>query len=253
MFLRQPEVLIIDPARGLSTQLLPHLEHMNIGVMVALSMRSALRQAQDGLPDLVLLSRDTPGLDAGCAGLRQHPATAHIPVIGLAAVVSADTLRQTMQEGAIACLSLPLDLRVVTATILCHITLQLRLSGSQPWQRPDWVQALTQAVAELQAAERHSGEALAALCNKLHSTEGIPAAFETHLGSTVPVFASHLRLARANERLRSSALSLQAISDAAGYASLADFSDAYHALYGIAPNAFQRAFAQGANKPFFLK
>ena len=110
--------------------------------------------------------------------------------------------------------------------------MQLRLSGTHAWQRSACVQSVTQTIAELQIAERQGGLALVEQCQKLRANVALQAAFMQHLGRSIDMFAHGLRLAHANERLRSSGLSLDAIAEAAGYSDVDAFKAAYSQFFG---------------------
>lgn len=233
MFLRQPEVLIIDAQRDLSAVLMPHLQSLSMGLMVALSVRAGQRQANEGLPDLIFLNWTTDEAAAGSRLLRQNPATAHIPIIALLVAPTPAERSRAMADGAITSLDLPLDLKAVSAAIFSHIALQLRLSGTNAWQRSACVMSVTQAIAELQIAERQGGHALAVQCQKQLAVGALQAVFVEHLGMSIAAFANRLCLVHANERLRSSGLSVDAIAQAAGYSDPDAFAAAYRACFGI--------------------
>ena len=238
MLLRQPEVLIIDGNRDALASWVRHFQKIAFSVMVALNARAGLRQAREGLPDLIILDDQTPGALAVVEQLRRDPATAHIPILMLLNDDSKVQQRSVWAAGVTDWLSMPLDIPALTALVLVHIRIQRRLSGIAPWERSPDLQLLTHAVMTLQQAQILGPTALQSAVAQLEG-EGIGESMFGQIAMRPLAFAHQLQMASACERLRWSALGLEAIAERAGYADLSHFTAAFTLHFGLAPADFR--------------
>ena len=238
LLLRQPEVLIIDGNRDALAKMAQHFQNFAFAVMVALNARAGVRQARDGLPDLIVIEAQTPGGLLAIEQLRRETSTAHIPIVIL--LTSPDTFqqRQWLAAGATDWLLTPSHTASLIALALTHIRIHRRLSGTVPWERSAALQRLTQMVVVLQEAQSLGPVALQAAVASVEADDGA-AAMEAHIGLTAAHFAQQLQMALACERLRSSALGQLAIAQGAGYADLVSFTQAFTQRFGLAPAEFR--------------
>lgn len=103
-------ILIIEdnPANmKLTSMLLLRAGH---AVLCAVDAEAGLTLARAELPDLILMDVQLPGMDglAATALLKQHPATAAIPVIALTAMAMKDDREKTQAAGCNAYIAKPL-------------------------------------------------------------------------------------------------------------------------------------------------
>ena len=215
-----------------------HFQKFAFAVMVALNARAGVRQARDGLPDLIVMNDQTPGGLLGIEQLRRETSTAHIPIVILLTSDEKSQQRQWLAAGATDWLLPPLHIPSLNALALTHISIQRRLTGTVPWERSVEVQCLTQMVVVLQEAQSRGPVALQAAVASLEANNGA-AAMVALIGLTPENFARQLQMALARERLRSSALAQLAIAQGAGYADLASFTQAFTQRFGLAPNEFR--------------
>ena len=87
---------------------------------------TGLQQAKEHLPSLILLDLQLPDLkgDAVLRELRQHPATAHVPVMMLSADATKHSRERLMELGASGYLPKPFDVQA----LLREIDLMLALA-----------------------------------------------------------------------------------------------------------------------------
>ena len=234
MLLRQPEILIIDSHRDALAEQVQHWNSLAFAAMVALNTRAGFRQARDALPDVILLNAQTPGASDGLQQLRQDPVTAHIAVLVLFEAGPAARLCSALAAGANESLMQPFELQMLTVRVLIHIRIQRRLTEMPPWVRASHLQLVMQAVACLQDAVALSVSALGVALAALEASE-IAQLFHAQLGVNPAVLGRMLQLARASERLRFSAMDIEAIAHSAGFPDTNAFGIAFAAHFGVDP------------------
>jgi two-component system chemotaxis sensor kinase CheA len=97
-----PHVLLVDDAPFFRNMLSPVLKAAGYGVTPVASVEDALAWLATGRHvDVVITDIDMPGQDgfALASSLRADPKTAHIPIIGLSSLVSADSIERGRQVG----------------------------------------------------------------------------------------------------------------------------------------------------------
>ncbi|MES2151221.1 MAG: response regulator [Pseudomonadota bacterium] len=100
----------------LASLLLRHAQHT---VLVAVDAETGLTMARADLPDLILMDIQLPGMDglAATALLKQHPATAAIPVIALTAMAMKEDQEKSKLAGCDAYIAKPLRYQELYAAI----------------------------------------------------------------------------------------------------------------------------------------
>ncbi|UVW27505.1 diguanylate cyclase [Massilia sp. H6] len=127
---RQAAILIVDDAPASLGLLQDILRGEGYRTCVAISGERAIELAERVQPDLILLDVMLPGLDGleTCSRLKNHPATADIPVIFVSACSDTDDIVAGFERGAADYIAKPLRLPEVCARVRAQ--LQIR-SASQ--------------------------------------------------------------------------------------------------------------------------
>ncbi|WP_298932398.1 response regulator [uncultured Ramlibacter sp.] len=118
-----PRILVVDDTPD-NLFLMNGLFEERYHVLQAASGEEALRMVMGGqLPDMVLLDIMMPGMDGYevLRRLRQHPPTAHIPVIFLSALASPPDAALGLNLGAVDYLTKPIDPLQVIQRVEQHV------------------------------------------------------------------------------------------------------------------------------------
>jgi len=100
---RDLSVLIVDDSRTMRRVLTQYLNHGGITrVMAASGGTKALAVLADGIPDLMILDLNMPGMHGLelLEKVKSDPAMAHIPVIILTVEASQKTMNEALSQGA---------------------------------------------------------------------------------------------------------------------------------------------------------
>jgi CheY-like chemotaxis protein len=102
------------------------LEMEDYTVFVAAEGQEALDKARRDLPDLIILDVRMPKMSGLTVLdlLRDDPATARIPVIMLSVVTTYPEVRTALQQGAVAYLSKPFELRELARLVARVLAMQ---------------------------------------------------------------------------------------------------------------------------------
>lgn len=119
-------VLVVDDTPANIGLLIEALGETGYQVRVAESGRSALKQLEHGLPDLILLDVIMPGLDgfATCAALKAHPAWSAIPVLFMTSLNEPDEKVRAFNAGAVDYIVKPAYPPEVLARVRAHIEIR---------------------------------------------------------------------------------------------------------------------------------
>ncbi len=123
---RPAAILIVDDAPANLGALRALLLQQGYQTFVATSGERALDIAQRVRPDLVLLDIILPGIDGleTCRRLKEHPATAHIPVIFMSARTETDDVVAGFDTGAADYIPKPLRMAEVSARVRAQLALR---------------------------------------------------------------------------------------------------------------------------------
>src|SRR5574337_359619 len=112
-------VLVVDDDQGNLSSLCALLVRLGYQILKATAVRQALATATTLIPSLVVISLDLPGMSGFklMRQLRNNPATAHIPFIGLIRQDDVDLKNRSFEHGAAGCLSQPIDAESVYRTV----------------------------------------------------------------------------------------------------------------------------------------
>ncbi len=125
MNLLRQTVLIVDDEPA-NIQVLSGILGDEVAILFATHGEEALRIAQSGRPDLVLLDVMMPGMDgyAVCAALRAAPETRDVPVIFVTALGDDADEARGLQAGAIDYITKPVSPPIVRARVRNHLDLK---------------------------------------------------------------------------------------------------------------------------------
>jgi DNA-binding response OmpR family regulator len=118
----EPDVLVVEDDADLNQIVGAYAQIAGLPYRSALNGASALRQAAEKLPALILLDLMLPDIDGFevCRRLKNNSKTAHIPVVMLTAL-SQDASRDRGREcGAVEYMNKPFDPDRLIATIRRH-------------------------------------------------------------------------------------------------------------------------------------
>ncbi|GAX41118.1 two-component hybrid sensor and regulator [Tolypothrix sp. NIES-4075] len=123
---QQDTILIVDDISTNIKVLLDFLDNSNFTVSVAKNGESALRKAQEELPQLILLDVMMPGIDGfeTCRRLKANPKTKDIPVIFMTALSDVLDKVKGLQLGAVDYITKPFQHEEVLARINVHLELR---------------------------------------------------------------------------------------------------------------------------------
>ncbi len=121
-----PSVLVVDDTPANVGLLIEALGETGYQVRVAESGRSALKQLEHGLPDLILLDVIMPGLDgfATCTALKANPAWSGIPVLFMTSLNEPDEKVRAFSAGAVDYIVKPAYPPEVLARVRAHLEIR---------------------------------------------------------------------------------------------------------------------------------
>ena len=120
---RQPAILLVDDAPDHLGALRATMAQQGYQTFVATSGERALAIAQRVYPDLILMDVLMPGLGGfeTCRRLKEHPGTAHIPVIFMSARADTDDIVAGFDSGAVDFIGKPLRMGEVVARVRAQL------------------------------------------------------------------------------------------------------------------------------------
>lgn len=116
-------ILVVNPARQERQVYATHLSKQDYEVVQAVSHEEATLLVEAGLPDLFLISADSPGLDgcALCEELKADPRLANVPVIFTAHRTGNDDIARFYAVGAVDYVRFKCHLSEILARVGTHI------------------------------------------------------------------------------------------------------------------------------------
>jgi formate hydrogenlyase transcriptional activator len=120
----QETILVVDDAPANIRLLLDTLDGLGFRILVARDGRSAVAQARNARPDLVLLDVMMPGVDGfeTCGQLRSGAQTADIPVIFMTALSEIADKVRGFEAGGVDYITKPFQQEEVLARVTAHLT-----------------------------------------------------------------------------------------------------------------------------------
>lgn len=131
-------ILIVDDNPVNLQLLFDFLKASGYRVLVAQDGESALEQAAEAQPDLVLMDVLLPGMNGfdACRALHHQESTAGVPVIFLTALSRTEDKIEGFQAGGVDYLTKPLQFEEVLARIRVHLELR-RLRDELAWRNKE--------------------------------------------------------------------------------------------------------------------
>lgn len=123
---KKSTILIVDDVPINIKVILDFLSHSGFNVSVAKNGESALKKAQEELPELILLDVMMPGIDGfeTCQRLKANPKTQEIPVIFMTALSDTVDKVKGLKLGAVDYITKPFQHEEVLARINVHLELR---------------------------------------------------------------------------------------------------------------------------------
>ena len=102
MYERWPLILIVEDSATQATQIAATLSRYKVRVVIATDGFQGLRLTHSQTPNLIVLDINLPKMDGYqmCQRLKRDPETAHIPVILMTAMVTAEASLHGLEVGA---------------------------------------------------------------------------------------------------------------------------------------------------------
>ncbi|HMQ50853.1 MAG TPA: response regulator [Anaerolineae bacterium] len=126
MSITQNTILIVDDMPANLGVLFNQLDRSGFRVLLAQDGNSAVRQAHDDQPDIILLDVLMPVLDGfdTCRQLKENEATRHIPVIFMTALTDIESKVKAFEAGGVDYVTKPIEWQEVLARVITHLTLR---------------------------------------------------------------------------------------------------------------------------------
>lgn len=160
-------ILIVDDAPANLDLLFKHLEQTGYQVLVAVDGESALEQAKETQPDIILLDVMMPGIDGfeTCQYLKNNLTTQDIPVIFMTALTDVESKVKGFEAGGVDYVTKPIELKEIEVRIHNHLTIhhlqqQLKQKNSQLQQEINERNRIAEALRKTEARYRKLVEVL---------------------------------------------------------------------------------------------
>lgn len=119
-------VLVVDDTPTNLKVLADYLSAEGFRILVARNGESALKRAEHGQPDIILLDVLMPGINGfeTCGRLKANPATEHIPVIFMTALSETEHKVRGFEMGAVDYVTKPIQQAEVLARLQTHLKIR---------------------------------------------------------------------------------------------------------------------------------
>jgi len=247
-----PLLLLIDDVPE-DLRWLNGLLGQNYRLALASSGHQGLQRAQALRPQLILLDVGLPDMDgfALCGLLKNDPLTATIPVLFLSAQDAVSERIKGLEQGAVDFIGKPFSPEEVLARVRVHLRLAERAGvmgasddGAEPTRNPDSL--LAQEAATYIRAHLAALPPVAEMAGRLGlHAKRLLVLFREHFGSTVSGFVSEERMLAGARLLGETAMSVQDIAFAVGFANPGNFATAFRTRHGLSPQAYRQSLRDG--------
>jgi len=243
-----PILVVEDNAR--LRRLLRHVLEPTYHVLEAQNGREGLRRARRAVPSLIVSDVMMPEIDGltMVERLRESPRTRHIPTVVLTVRGQVEERREGLRRGAVAYVTKPFDVEVLTAQIrsLLSTRRQLRAhltdqqSGEADRDRGG-LSSFEDRVRE--AIRRHLADpdcTVEQLAEEIGLTRrSLARKTKKHLGQTPSQLIRTMRLERGARLLSETTETVSQIAYAVGFNSLSYFSRSFRSHFGVPPSTYR--------------
>jgi CheY-like chemotaxis protein len=243
----RPTILVVEDNARLR-RFLSHVLEPQYRVLEAKNGREGLHRARRSVPSLIVSDVMMPEVDGltMVERLRRSPRTRHIPTVVLTVRAQEDDRRDGLERGAVAYITKPFDVDVLTAQIrsLISVRRQLRArlddhgaenAGENPFSAfEDRVRA---AVRRHMTDPDFTVEQLAADVGCTRRT--LTRKSKEHFEQTPSQLIRTMRVERGAELLAETTETVSQIAYAVGFNSLSYFSRSFRAHFGIPPSTYR--------------
>lgn len=248
---KEQSILIIEDNEDLRNFLMGKLS-ADYEVLEADNGQTALQQAFDVLPDLILCDVVIPGKDgmALTSILKNDIRTAHIPVILLTAKTSVEQQIEGMKARADAYITKPFNLKFLEQTITSLLANRARLKEHFTCELSSELKTQTVGKADRKFINEFSALIESNLSNEEFSVDDICKSMaisrvqlyrkvKALLNMNVNDYILNTRLLKAKYLLQHEELTIGEVSYKVGFSSPAYFSTVFKSKFGMTPKAYK--------------
>lgn len=250
-------ILVVDDSEDERLLLANYLQREGCRVYLAHDGHDGVQKVLLVNPDVILMDVSMPVCDGltACRLLRQDPRTRDIPIIFLSGAAYPQDRVNGLMSGAVDYVTKPFVFDEVRLRLIVH--LRARLAGEPKPSTPAAMDAVAAATPSslhtilFQSARRQLLQQLdrtpdlGALASAVGTnTKRLNEAFRQCVGTTVFEFLREERMREARVLLGDTALEVQAIAQALGFSSGANFATAFKERFGLSPREFRAAKAE---------
>lgn len=125
-FFDRPNILVVDDEQ-MNRFIIEDMIENRYQLTLVESGELCLEIVKEIVPDLILLDINMPGLSGYevCKALKENPATNHVPIIFLTAMMKVDDEKKGLQMGAVDYITKPFTEAILLARINTHLELSL--------------------------------------------------------------------------------------------------------------------------------
>ncbi|WP_339520218.1 response regulator transcription factor [Comamonas sp. MYb69] len=250
--MQSPHVLIVDDDPDQLRLLVAALRNTSYRVSVALNVDQGYARAAVLLPDLILLDVRMPGRNGITIArlLKTNPATQHIPIIFLSALIEQDDRLSGLRAGGVDYITKPFFVEEIQERVRIHLMLarqtvaqaqeghlgQAERAAAPPSQSPANL-TLKQVATEyilgnIQDPDLKSSDVAASLGLSMRRLNMV---FESSDGLSAFEFIRQERMRRAALMLAQSTLSIADVALEVGYLNSANFSTEFKKFWQKSP------------------
>ncbi|TNE49559.1 MAG: response regulator, partial [Bacteroidetes bacterium] len=244
-----PSLLIVEDNPDVMEYLITCLEE-NYQLLFAADGQEGVDQALESIPDLIVSDVMMPRVDGFtlCHTLKTDDRTSHIPIVLLTAKADIESRIAGLQRGADAYLAKPFDKRELSITLQNLLTLRQRLQaryrnlenappptadvGIQ--QQDAFITRLKEIFEERMEDPQFDLDALSQ--EMLLSRSQLGRKVKALTGKAPAIFLRTLRLQKARQLLRTTALSVKEVAYDVGFSDSSYFSRSYAEEFGENPS-----------------
>jgi len=248
---RPPTILVVEDNVRLR-RFLRHVLEPEYHVLEAKNGREGLLRARRSLPSLIVADVMMPEVDGltMVERLSQSPRTRHIPALVLTVRAQEEDQREGLERGAVAYVTKPFDVKVLTAQIRSLVSSRRKLrarlqeefpSGPVGKRGSETLSSFEERVRS--PVRRHLGDPDFTV-EQLAETVGLTRRTlarktKEHLGQTPSDLIRTMRVERGARLLAETTETVSQIAYAVGFNSLSYFSRSFRTHFGVPPSTYR--------------